>query len=49
MSTRTLNITDSLYDYILTVSLREPEALRRLRGLSRYGVAKAPWRRGHGP
>ncbi len=31
MSTRTLNITDSLYDYILTVSLREPEALRRLR------------------
>lgn len=31
MSTRTLNITDSLYDYILKVSLREPEALRRLR------------------
>jgi len=31
MSNRTLNLTDALYDYMLSVSLREPEVLRRLR------------------
>ncbi len=31
MSSRTLQIDDRLYDYLLAVSLREPEILRRLR------------------
>lgn len=31
MSRRTIPLTDSLYDYLLSVSLREPELLRRLR------------------
>src|SRR5215216_617620 len=31
MSNRTLSMTDALYDYILAVSSREPEILRRLR------------------
>ncbi len=31
MSRRTISLEDSLYDYMLSVSLREPELLRRLR------------------
>jgi caffeoyl-CoA O-methyltransferase len=31
MSNRTLTLTDELYQYVLSVSLREPELLRRLR------------------
>jgi len=31
MSKRSISLTDSLYDYLLAVSLREPEVLRRLR------------------
>lgn len=31
MSRRTLKLTDELYEYMLSVSLREPELLRRLR------------------
>ena len=31
MSNRTLSLTDSLYDYLLEVSLREPPLLARLR------------------
>ena len=31
MSNRTLSMTDTLYDYLLAVSSREPEILRRLR------------------
>jgi caffeoyl-CoA O-methyltransferase len=31
MSNRTLNLSDRLYDYLLSVSLREPEILSRLR------------------
>jgi len=31
MSNRTIPLTDSLYDYLLSVSLREPDLLRRLR------------------
>lgn len=31
MSNQTLNLTDSLYQYILAVSLREPDILRQLR------------------
>ncbi len=31
MSNRTLSMTDALYDYLLAVSSREPEILRRLR------------------
>jgi caffeoyl-CoA O-methyltransferase len=31
MSNRTISLTDSLYAYLLSVSLREPELLRRLR------------------
>lgn len=31
MSTKTLPLTDELYDYILSVSLREPQVLRELR------------------
>ncbi len=31
MSTRTITITDALHEYLLSVSLREPEVLRRLR------------------
>ncbi len=34
MSDRTLRLTDSLYDYLLSVSLREPEVLRRVREAS---------------
>jgi predicted O-methyltransferase YrrM len=34
MSDRTLGLTDSLYDYLLSVSLREPEVLRRVREAS---------------
>jgi caffeoyl-CoA O-methyltransferase len=31
MSKRTLNLTDSLYNYLLAASLREPDVLRQLR------------------
>ena len=31
MSNRSISLTDSLYDYLLEVSLREPDLLRRLR------------------
>src|SRR5438045_7562319 len=31
MSTRTISVDDRLYDYILKVSVREPDVLRRLR------------------
>ena len=31
MSNRTLNLSDPLYEYMLSVSLREPQVLRRLR------------------
>lgn len=31
MSNRTLNLTDALYDYLLSVSLRESDALKQLR------------------
>lgn len=31
MSRRTISLTDDLYDYLLEVSLREPDVLRRLR------------------
>jgi predicted O-methyltransferase YrrM len=31
MARRTIPLTDALYDYMLTVSLREPDVLRRLR------------------
>jgi len=31
MARRSISLTDALYDYILEVSLREPEVLRRLR------------------
>lgn len=31
MTNKTLSMNDALYDYLLSVSLREPEALRRLR------------------
>lgn len=31
MSNRTLSLNEGLYDYLLTVSLREPDVLRRLR------------------
>lgn len=31
MSTRTLNMTDAVYDYLLSVSLREGDVMRRLR------------------
>ena len=31
MSNRTISLTDELYDYLLSVSLREPDVLRRLR------------------
>ncbi len=31
MSNRTIALTDSLYDYLLSVSLREPDLLRQLR------------------
>ncbi len=45
MSRQTLNLTDELRDYLLSVSLREPEVLRRLREetaghpLSRYQIS----------
>lgn len=32
MTNKTIDLSDSLYDYLLSVSLREPEVLRRLRG-----------------
>ncbi|MDQ7011872.1 MAG: methyltransferase, partial [Mariprofundaceae bacterium] len=31
MANKTLNLTEALYDYLLEVSLREPEVLKRLR------------------
>ena len=31
MSTRTISLTESLYEYLLSVSLREPDLLRQLR------------------
>ncbi len=31
MTNRSISLTDSLYEYLLAVSLREPELLRRLR------------------
>jgi len=31
MTNRSISLTDSLYEYLLTVSLREPDLLRRLR------------------
>jgi len=31
MANKTLNLTEALYDYLLKVSLREPEVLKRLR------------------
>ena len=31
MTRRTTNLTDRLYEYLLSVSLREPELFRRLR------------------
>jgi caffeoyl-CoA O-methyltransferase len=31
MSSRTINITDTIYEYMLAVSLREPEIMRQLR------------------
>jgi caffeoyl-CoA O-methyltransferase len=35
MSSRTIAVTDALYDYLLQVSLREPPVLRRLREFTR--------------
>jgi len=32
MTNRSISLTDSLYEYLLSVSLREPELLRQLRG-----------------
>jgi hypothetical protein len=32
MTRRTISLTDQLYDYILSNSVREPELLQRLRG-----------------
>ena len=37
MSPRTIGMTDALYDYIVTVSLREPEILSRLRAETEAG------------
>lgn len=34
MSNKTLSMTDSLYGYLLSVSLREPEVLKRLRDVT---------------
>ncbi|MEE8342346.1 MAG: SAM-dependent methyltransferase, partial [Gammaproteobacteria bacterium] len=31
MSNKTIQVTDQLYEYLLSVSLREPDILRRLR------------------
>lgn len=31
MSVRTINVTDQVYDYLLSVSLREPDILKKLR------------------
>ena len=39
MARRTMSLTDELYDYILSVSLREPEVLFRLR----EETAALPW------
>jgi predicted O-methyltransferase YrrM len=41
MTRRTLSLTDQLYDYILSVSVKEPELLRRLRRettTARFGI-----------
>jgi predicted O-methyltransferase YrrM len=46
MTRRTISLTEQLYDYILSTSLREPELLRRLRdemAPAQYGeMAEAP-------
>jgi predicted O-methyltransferase YrrM len=46
MSRRTEPLTDELYDYLLRVSMREPEILRRLReetgGLEKAGMQVSP-------
>lgn len=46
MTNRTLTLTDSLYDYLIDVSLREPPVLRELReetaGLSQRSMQIAP-------
>ncbi len=34
MSARTISLTDALYDYLLDVSLREPDVARRLRDVT---------------
>ena len=31
MSTKTINIDEKLYEYLLKISLREPELLKKLR------------------
>lgn len=41
MSTRTITLDESLHEYLLSVSLREPEVLARLRA----ETAKMPWAR----
>lgn len=46
MSSRSWMLDDALYDYLIKVSLREPDVLRRLReetmGLERSGMLTAP-------
>ena len=46
MSNKTIQVNDQLYDYILAVSLREPDILRRLReetaGMSMAQMQIAP-------
>jgi predicted O-methyltransferase YrrM len=46
MARRTIQLTDALYEYLLSVSLREPEVLRRLRaetaGMERAECQTAP-------
>ena len=44
MSTKTLAITDALHDYILRVSLREPDVLVRLREKTMRVLPNANWR-----
>ena len=39
MSTRSIELSDALYDYLLANSLRETEVMRRLR----EDTAKLPW------
>ena len=41
MTRKTLNLTDQVYDYLLSVSLREPEILQQLRA----ETASHPWAR----